>query len=91
MLVADKTRYYYIHHYHYSHIFTYAMHVFIFMYISCDSTFELTGNGDVLEPEVGVMGVGSGGTYALAAALVSFCLLYIFPYSHIVAETFPLL
>lgn len=27
--------------------------------------FELTGNGDVLEPERGVMGVGSGGTYAL--------------------------
>lgn len=33
------------------------------------STFELTGNGDVLEPQVGVMGVGSGGTYALSAAL----------------------
>ena len=27
--------------------------------------FELTGNGDVLEPEHGVMGVGSGGSYAL--------------------------
>jgi ATP-dependent HslUV protease subunit HslV len=26
--------------------------------------FELTGNGDVLEPEQGVMGVGSGGQYA---------------------------
>ena len=38
--------------------------------LAFDSTFELTGNGDVLEPEVGVMGVGSGGTYALAAALV---------------------
>jgi len=33
------------------------------------STFELTGNGDVLEPQNGVMGVGSGGTFALAAAL----------------------
>jgi ATP-dependent HslUV protease, peptidase subunit HslV len=32
-------------------------------------TFELTGNGDVLEPQNGVMGVGSGGTYAQAAAL----------------------
>ena len=28
----------------------------------------LTGTGDVLEPEVGVMGIGSGGNYALAAA-----------------------
>ena len=28
----------------------------------------LTGTGDVLEPEGGVMGIGSGGTYALAAA-----------------------
>lgn len=28
----------------------------------------LTGNGDVLEPEDGVMAIGSGGNYALAAA-----------------------
>ncbi|MBN8955691.1 MAG: ATP-dependent protease subunit HslV [Rhizobiales bacterium] len=28
----------------------------------------LTGNGDVLDPENGVMGIGSGGNYALAAA-----------------------
>jgi ATP-dependent HslUV protease subunit HslV len=28
----------------------------------------LTGTGDVLEPEDGVMGIGSGGLYALAAA-----------------------
>jgi ATP-dependent HslUV protease subunit HslV len=28
----------------------------------------LTGNGDVLEPEDGLMGIGSGGSYALAAA-----------------------
>src|SRR6202049_3003310 len=28
----------------------------------------LTGTGDVLEPEAGVMGIGSGGHYALAAA-----------------------
>ena len=34
-----------------------------------NNTFELTGNGDVLEPQHGVMGVGSGGTYALSAAL----------------------
>ncbi len=29
----------------------------------------LTGNGDVLEPEEGVMAIGSGGNYALAAAM----------------------
>jgi ATP-dependent HslUV protease, peptidase subunit HslV len=28
----------------------------------------LTGTGDVLEPEQGVMGIGSGGNFALAAA-----------------------
>jgi ATP-dependent HslUV protease, peptidase subunit HslV len=28
----------------------------------------LTGNGDVLEPDDAVMGIGSGGSYALAAA-----------------------
>jgi ATP-dependent HslUV protease subunit HslV len=35
-----------------------------------DSThsFTLTGNGDVLEPEDGVIAIGSGGNYALAAA-----------------------
>jgi len=32
-------------------------------------TFELTGNGDVLEPYEGAMGIGSGGIYAQAAAL----------------------
>ena len=31
-------------------------------------TLVLTGNGDVLEPEGGVAGIGSGGNYALAAA-----------------------
>lgn len=31
-------------------------------------TLTLTGNGDVLEPENGVMAIGSGGNYALAAA-----------------------
>src|SRR4029079_14091440 len=31
-------------------------------------SLELTGTGDVLEPEAGVAGIGSGGTYALAAA-----------------------
>ncbi len=32
------------------------------------ATLALTGTGDVLEPEHNVMGIGSGGNYALAAA-----------------------
>lgn len=32
------------------------------------TTLVLTGNGDVLEPEAGIVGIGSGGNYALAAA-----------------------
>jgi ATP-dependent HslUV protease, peptidase subunit HslV len=32
------------------------------------TTLVLTGTGDVLEPEAHVMGIGSGGNYALAAA-----------------------
>jgi ATP-dependent HslUV protease subunit HslV len=32
------------------------------------NTLILTGNGDVLEPEDGLAGIGSGGVYALAAA-----------------------
>jgi ATP-dependent HslUV protease, peptidase subunit HslV len=32
------------------------------------TTLVLTGTGDVLEPERDVMGIGSGGNYALAAA-----------------------
>jgi ATP-dependent HslUV protease subunit HslV len=40
------------------------------MMIVADATTSLvlTGTGDVLEPENGVAGIGSGGTYALAAA-----------------------
>lgn len=34
-----------------------------------DSTLVLTGNGDVLEPQNGVIGIGSGGAFAQAAAL----------------------
>ncbi len=33
-----------------------------------ERSFTLTGNGDVLEPEDGVIAIGSGGNYALAAA-----------------------
>ncbi len=32
----------------------------------------ISGNGDVLEPEDGLMGIGSGGNYALAAARALF-------------------
>ena len=31
-------------------------------------TFILSGNGDVIEPDDGLVAIGSGGTYALAAA-----------------------
>src|SRR6202167_2161868 len=33
-----------------------------------DVSLVLTGTGDVLEPEAGVMAIGSGGNYVLAAA-----------------------
>jgi len=40
------------------------------MLIAADATsiFTLSGAGDVLEPEYGVASIGSGGSYALAAA-----------------------
>lgn len=34
-----------------------------------EESFVITGMGDVLEPEDGVVGIGSGGNFALAAAL----------------------
>jgi ATP-dependent HslUV protease, peptidase subunit HslV len=33
-----------------------------------ENSLVLTGTGDVLEPEDGIIGIGSGGNYALAAA-----------------------
>jgi ATP-dependent HslUV protease subunit HslV len=33
-----------------------------------DHGFILTGNGDVIEPEDGILAIGSGGSYALASA-----------------------
>jgi ATP-dependent HslUV protease subunit HslV len=36
------------------------------------TSLVLTGTGDVLEPDHGVMGIGSGGNYALAAARALF-------------------
>ena len=35
-----------------------------------EKSFIISGTGDVLEPEGGVIGIGSGGNYALAAAKV---------------------
>ncbi len=35
-------------------------------------TLILTGNGDVLEPAAGVAAIGSGGNYALSAAIALF-------------------
>jgi ATP-dependent HslUV protease subunit HslV len=32
------------------------------------NTFLISGNGDLIEPDDGVVGIGSGGAYALAAA-----------------------
>jgi ATP-dependent HslUV protease subunit HslV len=36
--------------------------------VDAERGFTLTGNGDVLEPSDGVIAIGSGGNYALAAA-----------------------
>ena len=33
-----------------------------------NTTFLLSGNGDLIEPDDGIVGIGSGGPYALAAA-----------------------
>ena len=35
-----------------------------------ENSFIISGTGDVLEPEDGIIGIGSGGNYALAAAKV---------------------
>jgi ATP-dependent HslUV protease subunit HslV len=37
-----------------------------------DVTLILTGNGDVLEPAEGVAAIGSGGNFALSAAMALF-------------------
>jgi ATP-dependent HslUV protease subunit HslV len=34
-----------------------------------DQLFLISGNGDVIEPDEGVLGIGSGGAYAQAAAI----------------------
>jgi ATP-dependent HslUV protease subunit HslV len=47
----------------------YLRHLEAMMIVAdADETLVLTGKGDVLEPDDNVMGIGSGGNYALAAA-----------------------
>ncbi len=36
--------------------------------VDSKNSFLLSGNGDVIEPEDGIVGIGSGGNFALAAA-----------------------
>ena len=36
--------------------------------LDADSMFLLSGNGDLIEPDEGIIAIGSGGAYALAAA-----------------------
>jgi ATP-dependent HslUV protease, peptidase subunit HslV len=36
--------------------------------MDAQSTFLLSGNGDLIEPDDGIVGIGSGGAYAAAAA-----------------------
>lgn len=36
--------------------------------VDAQSSLVITGNGDVLEPELGIVAIGSGGAYAQAAA-----------------------
>jgi ATP-dependent HslUV protease, peptidase subunit HslV len=38
------------------------------MVVDAKHTLLLTGNGDVIQPSDGIMGIGSGGNYAVAAA-----------------------
>ncbi|MEM7695784.1 MAG: ATP-dependent protease subunit HslV [Pseudomonadota bacterium] len=47
----------------------YLRHLEALMIVADETeTLVITGNGDVLQPEQGVAGIGSGGNYALAAA-----------------------
>ena len=39
------------------------------MAADADQLFLISGNGDVIEPDEGVLGIGSGGAYAQAAAV----------------------
>ncbi|MBJ3776192.1 ATP-dependent protease subunit HslV [Acuticoccus mangrovi] len=47
----------------------YLRHLEAMMIVADENeTLVLTGNGDVLQPEEGIAGIGSGGMYALSAA-----------------------
>jgi ATP-dependent HslUV protease subunit HslV len=51
----------------------YLRHLEAMMIVADDQqTFVITGNGDVLEPENSLIGIGSGGGYAQAAAKALF-------------------
>jgi ATP-dependent HslUV protease subunit HslV len=41
----------------------------ILVAVDLDHLFLISGNGDVIEPDEGVLGIGSGGAYAQAAAI----------------------
>jgi len=41
----------------------------ILVAVDADHLFLISGNGDVIEPDEGVLGIGSGGAYAQAAAI----------------------
>ncbi|MBW1896122.1 MAG: ATP-dependent protease subunit HslV, partial [Deltaproteobacteria bacterium] len=41
----------------------------ILVAVDSDHLFLISGNGDVIEPDEGVLGIGSGGAYAQAAAI----------------------
>lgn len=41
----------------------------VLVVVDSDHLFLISGNGDVLEPDEGILGIGSGGPYAQAAAI----------------------
>ena len=41
--------------------------------LDADATFLLSGNGDLIEPDDGIIAIGSGGAYAMAAAKALAC------------------
>lgn len=41
----------------------------ILVAVDSDHLFLISGNGDVIEPDEGILGIGSGGPYAQAAAI----------------------
>jgi len=41
----------------------------VLVVVDSDHLFLISGNGDVIEPDEGILGIGSGGPYAQAAAI----------------------